>query len=260
MLFEAGPIDRISLPKNNNGRPKPFAFITYEHECSAPYAVALFHNTSLFGRKLSLNSRNKDIKMPKILKNQINADRQDNREPTSWKELKSAKTNDNYNAHSHSHNIPHQLPPQTYPVNDFEALLQMGQQMMFPGIGSASPVGGFPCMPGPMYVHPSVPPVINNFNHERDKMDYPSQMQGGHFGGLHNSYEQSVRENHRSDDRDSHHYNERDNHRPSERDNRHHYERDRKSRNNTRPYDLADHRNRDRKYSSSHMLGHRERR
>lgn len=254
LFLQAGPVDKVFLPKNYDGRPRSYAFIKYEHDCSAPYAVALFHNTTLFGKKFILNSRNKDIKMPKVLKNLINANRQDNREPASWKELKHANTSDNFNADSHVHNIPLQLPPQ---IADFDKLLQMGQQMMLPGIGSFPPVGGFPHMPVPGF--PSFPSVTNNCKEEKDMMCYPSQTNDELFGGHYKSYEHSVRDNHRSNERDNHHSNERGNYHSNEKDNRY-YERDRKNRNSIRPYDLADHRNRDRKYSSSHTLGHRERR
>lgn len=260
LFLQAGPVDKVFLPKNYDGRPRSYAFIKYEHECSAPYAVALFHNTSLFGKKLILNSRNKDIKMPKVLKNLINANKQDNREPASWKELKHAKKSDSCNADAHVHNIPLQLPPQ---IADFDKLLQMGQQMMLPGIGGFPPVGGFPHIP--MSGFHSFPVVTNNCKEEKDRMCYPSQKKDELFGGHRKSYETetviavSVRNSHRSDERDNHHSNERGNHRTSEKDNRYH-ERDRKNRNSTRPYDLADHRSRDRKYASSHTLGHRERR
>lgn len=252
-FFEAGPVDRVSLPKNNNGRPKPFAFITYEHACSAPYAVALFRNTLLFGRKLALNSENKDIKMPKILKKLMNADGHENRKPASWRELKCAEPSDNGN--SHSYNIPSQLPTQLNSVFDYDTLLQMGQQMRFPGNSSSPSVYGFPGMSVPGMFLPSYPSMLNNCNEGGVKNDYPSHMQSGHQ----KSYNQSVEENHNSNERDSRRPNERGNHHHAERDSHKYNDRDRKIRNNTRPYDLADHRNRDRKYSSSHMLGHRER-
>lgn len=54
--MQAGPLDRVSLPKKD-GRQCSFAFITFSHGCSIPYAVELFGGTRLFNRDLRLQLR-----------------------------------------------------------------------------------------------------------------------------------------------------------------------------------------------------------
>uniref|UniRef100_A0A1B6KV82 RRM domain-containing protein n=1 Tax=Graphocephala atropunctata TaxID=36148 RepID=A0A1B6KV82_9HEMI len=57
LFHQAGPVERVLRPKDQNRRPKSFAFITYKHDCSVPYALELFKWTKLFNRNLNLNSR-----------------------------------------------------------------------------------------------------------------------------------------------------------------------------------------------------------
>ena len=52
-----GPVERVSLPKDKDGMPRGFAFVTYVHLCSVRYAIELFYDTKLFGRNLTLKNR-----------------------------------------------------------------------------------------------------------------------------------------------------------------------------------------------------------
>ncbi|CAO1348456.1 unnamed protein product [Diamesa tonsa] len=57
LFFQVGPVERVSLPKDKDGMPRGFAFVTYVHLCSVRYAIELFYDTKLFGRNLTLKNR-----------------------------------------------------------------------------------------------------------------------------------------------------------------------------------------------------------
>lgn len=60
-------MEKVRIAKDRDGRQKSFAFITYCHEVSVPYAIRLFQGTSLFHRKLTLQERGKSaLPLPPI--------------------------------------------------------------------------------------------------------------------------------------------------------------------------------------------------
>lgn len=57
MSFLLGPIERVSIPTDKEGRIKTFGFVEYKHLISVDYALHLFAGTRLFGRELMLRNR-----------------------------------------------------------------------------------------------------------------------------------------------------------------------------------------------------------
>ncbi|KAH3826207.1 RNA-binding protein 7-like [Dreissena polymorpha] len=57
LFLQAGPLERVSIAKEKDGRPKGFAFITFAHDESVPYTVQLMDGIQLFGRVLKLQFR-----------------------------------------------------------------------------------------------------------------------------------------------------------------------------------------------------------
>lgn len=57
LFVQAGPLEKISMPRDRFRGGPGYAFITFKHECSVPYAVELFDDTTLFGRTPKLRSR-----------------------------------------------------------------------------------------------------------------------------------------------------------------------------------------------------------
>lgn len=53
-----GPINRVSIPKDNEGRIKTFGFVEYKHLSSVDFAMNIFKGTKVFGRELFLKNRN----------------------------------------------------------------------------------------------------------------------------------------------------------------------------------------------------------
>ncbi|CAG9785445.1 unnamed protein product [Diatraea saccharalis] len=64
LFLQAGPLEKVRIAKDKDGRQKNFAFITYSHEVSVPYAIQLFRGTALFHRTLSLQSRGRIALLP----------------------------------------------------------------------------------------------------------------------------------------------------------------------------------------------------
>ncbi|XP_063060512.1 RNA-binding protein 7 [Engraulis encrasicolus] len=57
LFLQAGPLTTVKIPKDNDGRPKQFAFINFKHEVSAPYGMSLLNGTKMFGRPLKIQFR-----------------------------------------------------------------------------------------------------------------------------------------------------------------------------------------------------------
>lgn len=53
-MFQAGPVQRIQMPKDNSGHPRTYAFIIFKHVCSVPYAKELLDGTPLYERPIHL--------------------------------------------------------------------------------------------------------------------------------------------------------------------------------------------------------------
>lgn len=57
LFIQGGPVEEVRIPKDSGGRPKNFAFVTFVHEQSLAYSLALFDGTCLFGSRLKLQRR-----------------------------------------------------------------------------------------------------------------------------------------------------------------------------------------------------------
>lgn len=57
-------MEKVRIAKDRDGRQKNFAFITFCHEVSVPYAINLFRGTALFHKKLLLQSRGYSVLLP----------------------------------------------------------------------------------------------------------------------------------------------------------------------------------------------------
>ncbi|KAJ8400392.1 hypothetical protein AAFF_G00397750 [Aldrovandia affinis] len=57
LFLQAGPLIKVRIPKDNDGKPKHFGFVNFKHEVSVLYAMSLFNGTRLFGRPLKIQFR-----------------------------------------------------------------------------------------------------------------------------------------------------------------------------------------------------------
>lgn len=114
-------MERVHIPKDREGIQRTYGFVTFKHECSVPYSLALFEETTLFNKPLRLRSRN-------CTNNDIHHVMNDTR------------GSERQRTQSLPNNLDYTMIAPTVP--DYNMLLQLGQQMLIPssfGLGS-SPV------------------------------------------------------------------------------------------------------------------------
>ncbi|XP_075047554.1 RNA-binding protein 7 [Mixophyes fleayi] len=57
LFLQAGPAITVKIPKDKDGKSKPFAFVNFKHEESVPYGMSLLNGIKLFGRPLKIQFR-----------------------------------------------------------------------------------------------------------------------------------------------------------------------------------------------------------
>uniref|UniRef100_A0A4W3K2S3 RRM domain-containing protein n=1 Tax=Callorhinchus milii TaxID=7868 RepID=A0A4W3K2S3_CALMI len=53
----AGPLTKVTIPKDKDGRQKSYGFVCFKHTESVPYAISLLNGIRLYGRPLNLQYR-----------------------------------------------------------------------------------------------------------------------------------------------------------------------------------------------------------
>ena len=53
-VLQAGPVRRVTMARDREGRRRPFGFVLYKHAEAVPYAIALLNGICLYGRPLKL--------------------------------------------------------------------------------------------------------------------------------------------------------------------------------------------------------------
>lgn len=54
---QAGPVVKVKIPRDRDGRPKQFAFVNFKHEESVPYGLSLLNGIKLYGRPIKIQFR-----------------------------------------------------------------------------------------------------------------------------------------------------------------------------------------------------------
>ncbi|XP_038937370.1 RNA-binding protein 7 isoform X2 [Rattus norvegicus] len=57
LFHQAGPVIKVKIPKDKDGKLKQFAFVNFKHEVSVPYAMNLLNGIKLFGRPIKIQFR-----------------------------------------------------------------------------------------------------------------------------------------------------------------------------------------------------------
>ncbi|XP_010900700.4 RNA-binding protein 7 [Esox lucius] len=57
LFLQAGPLYKVKIPKDNDGKQKAFGFVCFKHEVSVPYGMNLLNGATLFGRTLKIQFR-----------------------------------------------------------------------------------------------------------------------------------------------------------------------------------------------------------
>ncbi|PNF42482.1 hypothetical protein B7P43_G08734 [Cryptotermes secundus] len=149
LFLQAGPLENVRIPKDRDGRQRNFGFVTFRHECSVPYSVALFEGTDLFNKILILQS-----------KNGTNSDA-----PQREVDLNNSYAYERQRTQSVPINFGSTSAAPAGP--DYNMLFHLGQQMLIPGsLGS-------------------VPFQLNHYNFTSDNSPpvYRSQMNSSYYLG-----------------------------------------------------------------------------
>uniref|UniRef100_A0A663NBW1 RNA binding motif protein 11 n=1 Tax=Athene cunicularia TaxID=194338 RepID=A0A663NBW1_ATHCN len=56
-FFQAGPLTKVTICKDKEGKPKSFGFVCFKHKESVPYAIALLNGIRLYGRPVKVHYR-----------------------------------------------------------------------------------------------------------------------------------------------------------------------------------------------------------
>uniref|UniRef100_A0A673TSQ1 RRM domain-containing protein n=1 Tax=Suricata suricatta TaxID=37032 RepID=A0A673TSQ1_SURSU len=57
LFYQAGPVIKVKIPKDKDGKPKQFAFVNFKHEVSVLYVMNLPNGINLFGRPIKIQFR-----------------------------------------------------------------------------------------------------------------------------------------------------------------------------------------------------------
>uniref|UniRef100_H3AIN1 Splicing regulator RBM11 n=1 Tax=Latimeria chalumnae TaxID=7897 RepID=H3AIN1_LATCH len=57
LFLQAGPLTKVTIAKDKDGKPKSFGFVCFKHVESVPYAIALLNEIRLYGRPIKLQYR-----------------------------------------------------------------------------------------------------------------------------------------------------------------------------------------------------------
>ncbi|XP_063975640.1 RNA-binding protein 7 [Diachasmimorpha longicaudata] len=57
LFLQAGPVEKVNIPKDRDGNQKKFGFVTFRHSVSVPYALNLLEGTSIYSRPLTIRAR-----------------------------------------------------------------------------------------------------------------------------------------------------------------------------------------------------------
>ncbi|KAM6225201.1 splicing regulator RBM11 [Rhynchocyon petersi] len=57
LFLQAGPLTKVTICKDREGKPKSFGFVCFKHPESVPYAIALLNGIRLYGRPINVQYR-----------------------------------------------------------------------------------------------------------------------------------------------------------------------------------------------------------
>ncbi|XP_061483914.1 splicing regulator RBM11 isoform X2 [Rhineura floridana] len=57
LFLQAGPVTKVTICKDKDGKPKTFGFVCFKHTESVPYAIALLNGIRLYGRPIKVQYR-----------------------------------------------------------------------------------------------------------------------------------------------------------------------------------------------------------
>ncbi|EAW67247.1 RNA binding motif protein 7 [Homo sapiens] len=95
LFHQAGPVIKVKIPKDKDGKPKQFAFVNFKHEVSVPYAMNLLNGIKLYGRPIKIQFRSGSSHAPQDVSLSYPQHHVGNSSPTSTSPSRYERTMDN---------------------------------------------------------------------------------------------------------------------------------------------------------------------
>lgn len=162
LFLQAGPLEKVKIPNDKDGRPRRYGFITFRHAVSVPYTIKLMNGIHIFDRPLKLQARtvNKDANSSGSSFGTPNSSFGSNAQPPNFHRSSSAPDFGQYRVPPNGYGSPQYGSPSGPPSGSStpeypqmpENRPQMGRQESYPS-GNRSVLGA--------YNDPSTPPIGN---------------------------------------------------------------------------------------------------
>uniref|UniRef100_A0A8C5YUY8 RRM domain-containing protein n=1 Tax=Marmota marmota marmota TaxID=9994 RepID=A0A8C5YUY8_MARMA len=98
LFHQDGPVIKVKIPKDKDGKPKQFAFVNFKHEVSVPYAMNLLNGIKLFGRPIKIQFRSGSSHASQVVSMSYSQHHVGNSSPTSTSPSRYERTVDNVTA------------------------------------------------------------------------------------------------------------------------------------------------------------------
>nr|XP_031530253.1 splicing regulator RBM11 isoform X4 [Vicugna pacos] len=69
LFLQAGPLTKVTICKDREGKPKSFGFVCFKHPESVSYAIALLNGIRLYGRPINVQYRFAELNILKETSN-----------------------------------------------------------------------------------------------------------------------------------------------------------------------------------------------
>ncbi|XP_074088153.1 splicing regulator RBM11 [Macrotis lagotis] len=113
LFLQAGPLIRVTICKDKEGKPRPFGFVCFKHQESVSYAIALLNGIRLYGRPINVQYRSGSS------------------HSTEWNKRTAEKyVNINSQIYRNEDFLSKSFPIQTFTANDSNFAQKFGSQNM----------------------------------------------------------------------------------------------------------------------------------
>ncbi|XP_008113891.2 splicing regulator RBM11 [Anolis carolinensis] len=171
LFLQAGPITKVTVCKDKDGKPKAFGFVCFKHTESVPYAIALLNGIRLYGRPIKLqyrfgNSHSLDLNSScENMENNVQSAIYRTEEPYGGSPVSPFHMNNGpYQGYS-----PYQNMMTYFLAQQYAPFSPIGQQFPYYQMATPPPPPGFPLPP---YLNPGQNSFISVYSQPKNYTQY----------------------------------------------------------------------------------------
>lgn len=112
LFLQAGPVESVKIPRDNEGKQSNFGFVTFKHACSVDYAIGIFVDIKLYGQHLNLKRRK--------AKNSYTDTQQNNHENKSYRQRIEFDSPLRDNRMIHASNMQYNMTPRGHYADTYK--------------------------------------------------------------------------------------------------------------------------------------------